>query len=165
MKRFCQLFFLSLFFILLDAISKYFCVLYVPKMQWFNIFYPYGGIGIFKIAKFSVSLNYVANKGVAWGFFASYSRILLVIRILIVIAIILYLIFHKIDFKKTFAIILILSGAVGNVLDFFFYGHVVDMVHFRIYSYSYPLFNLADCFIIIGIILLYFTSFKRKKCK
>ena len=49
----------------------------------------------------------------------------------------------------------ILGGAVGNLLDRIFRGEVVDFLHFKIWrGYSWPDFNLADSFIVVGVGLL-----------
>lgn len=45
---------------------------------------------------------------------------------------------------------LIIAGAIGNLLDRLFYGHVVDYILFYIQSWSFAVFNLADSFITIG---------------
>ncbi|KPK33103.1 MAG: hypothetical protein AMS24_02295 [Chlamydiae bacterium SM23_39] len=153
-KKYLILLFLSLLSI--DMISKYLTFLYIPKMNIFHPFYPYGGIGIFKIYKVSLSLNYVANKGIAWGFFSNYSDYIVFIRIFVVVGVVFYSIYSKILYK--IPIILILTGAVGNVLDYFLYGHVIDMIHFKFGSFSYPLFNFADILITLGIVGIIFTK-------
>jgi signal peptidase II len=50
---------------------------------------------------------------------------------------------------------LILGGALGNLIDRIFRGEVVDFLHFRLWAgYSWPDFNLADSFIVVGVALL-----------
>lgn len=146
----------------IDVLSKYLTVLYIPKMVWYHRMYPYGGIGIFKCFNFSLSLNLIYNTGTAWGFLSNYSSYLFYFRILIFVGILAYLIFSKMSFIKGIPYVLILSGAFGNILDRFFYGAVVDMIHFKIGSYSYPIFNLADTFIVIGIIWIFIDSLRCK---
>ena len=51
-------------------------------------------------------------------------------------------------------------GALCNILDYFFYGHVIDMLHFVFWGYDYPVFNVADSFICIGVFWLFFASLK-----
>jgi signal peptidase II len=95
------------------------------------------------------------NKGAAWGFFASMQLILLWARCAIILVLFLYLFLAKFSFLRNLALVGILSGAIGNVLDFFIYGHVVDMFYFRFWGYSFPVFNVADASIFCGALLLF----------
>ncbi len=52
------------------------------------------------------------------------------------------------------ALVLILSGAIGNLIDRFVHGAVVDFLHFYAYNYSFYVFNVADSAITIGVIML-----------
>ena len=60
---------------------------------------------------------------------------------------------------------MVAAGALGNVLDIFLYGHVVDMFYFVFWGWSYPVFNLADASIFIGIATLAIVSlfFQKRK--
>lgn len=60
--------------------------------------------------------------------------------------------------KETIGIILILSGAIANFIDRILFGCVIDFIDIKIFNY--PLFNLADCFIFIGCLLVIIKSFK-----
>ena len=52
------------------------------------------------------------------------------------------------------ALVLILSGALGNLIDRFVHGAVVDFIHLYAYNYSFYVFNVADSAITIGVIML-----------
>ena len=54
---------------------------------------------------------------------------------------------------------LILAGALGNMIDRLLLGYVIDFIHFRSGSFDFPVFNLADSFVVIGGILLFLSSF------
>lgn len=69
-----------------------------------------------------------------------------------------YLFCFNRDSSWQIPLILIIAGAVGNVADFFLYGHVVDMLHFVFWGYDFPIFNVADSAISIGIGLLFVIS-------
>jgi len=59
--------------------------------------------------------------------------------------------------------VFVISGAIGNILDYFIYGHVVDMMHFVFWGYDYPVFNIADSFICIGVALLFLIPWCQTK--
>ena len=56
---------------------------------------------------------------------------------------------------------LILGGALGNVIDRVIYGHVVDFLDFYLHNYHWPAFNVADCGITIGAVLLIVDELRR----
>jgi signal peptidase II len=58
---------------------------------------------------------------------------------------------------------LIIAGGIGNILDYFIYGHVVDMFHFILWGYSFPVFNVADASIFMGIVSLLWMSWKNAR--
>lgn len=60
-----------------------------------------------------------------------------------------------------FALALILGGALGNVIDRLVYGHVVDFLDFHLRGYHWPAFNVADCGICIGAVLLIIDELRR----
>lgn len=60
-----------------------------------------------------------------------------------------------------FALALILGGAVGNVIDRVIHGHVVDFLDFHLHGYHWPAFNVADCGICIGAVLLIIDELRR----
>ena len=56
--------------------------------------------------------------------------------------------------KNIIGFSLLLAGSIGNLFDRIVYGYVIDFIDVYIFGYDYPIFNLADSFIVIGIILL-----------
>jgi signal peptidase II len=83
---------------------------------------------------------------------------LLALRIVLVLALLAYVMFFNADNRRRLPLVLIIAGAFGNILDYFIYGHVIDMFHFILWGYDYPIFNIADSSIFIGIIWLFFFS-------
>lgn len=147
----------------LDILSKLLAVKKIPLMIPRLFGYPYGGIGVFEGSEITFSLNTVYNTGAAWGIFQGYSGLLFILRACIIVGLIGYLLSlhrgepNKIRFSlNTIPLWLVAIGAVGNSLDYIVYGHVVDFFHFCFWGYSFPVFNLADCYISLGIFALFF---------
>ena len=105
----------------------------------------------------------VTNRGGAWGFFASFHKPLLIFLIFIILGISIYLFVKPLSIKKRVALILILAGAMGNVIDSFVYGHVIDMFHFIFWGHSYGIFNLADAMIFLGGFSLLFMGHEKRR--
>lgn len=103
-------------------------------------------------------ITYIENPGAAFGILAN-QRILFLILTALITGIMVYL-YLNLRNKKSVAALslgLVISGAVGNFIDRFIQGTVTDMFDFRIW----PVFNIADICICIGIALLcYILIFK-----
>ncbi|MEE4569495.1 signal peptidase II [Paenibacillus polymyxa] len=96
------------------------------------------------------------NRGAAFGILEGQRWLFIVITIVVVIGIVWYL-------RKTVragqkllpvALSLVLGGAVGNFLDRAISGEVVDFAQFNFGSYTFPIFNVADSAIVIGVALI-----------
>lgn len=162
-KRVTPLYF-GLFVFIADFISKYLTNAYLPIMRYNWMWYPYGGIGIFKdFLGIEFSLSHQINRGAAWGVLANYQTPLLYLRVALIAILVVYAIFINKHASWRFPIALIIAGATGNVVDYFLYGHVVDMLHFILWGYDFPVFNLADSAIFIGVFsLIVMTSMEKK---
>lgn len=99
-------------------------------------------------------LRYINNTGASWGILSN-SRILLIILSLLAIII---LIRYMYSFKKTKLNLIgfgfLLGGILGNLSDRILYGYVRDFLDFIIFKYDFPVFNIADIFIVLGVIIL-----------
>ncbi len=137
------------FLLCLDLVTKILAEHHLPPLSGGR--YPFGGIPIFSLGGVSCSLNYVVNTGAAWGLFADHSTILFALRIGMILALLLFA-------HKSWPIVLILSGAIGNVIDSFLYGYVIDFIHFTFWNYHFPVFNVADSCITIGIVWLMWSQ-------
>ena len=106
------------------------------------------------------SLTYVKNTGAAWGMFSNSTIILGLLSIVFSIILIKYIIeSKKLSNISVISYSLLLSGIFGNMLDRFIRGFVIDFLNFYIFSYDYPVFNIADIFIVVGIILIIIETF------
>jgi len=148
---------LILIIIFFDQISKFFI------RANFNL---YEQIDIFKGF---LKIIYIRNSGVVWGLFSGNQNHLvpIIISILSIAALLTVLyIFIKTSPSCRLELIslsFIMGGAVGNIIDRFILGFVVDFIDIYIKSYHWPTFNIADSFISIGIVLL-LISVLRNKC-
>jgi signal peptidase II len=118
------------------------------------------------------NLVHVRNTGGAFGIFGGetggFGSLFFVVVSLVAIGSILFLFFRLKEDDKTLplSLSLILSGAIGNLIDRFRHGEVVDFLDFYISSYHWPAFNIADSAICIGIGLMAIALFvqdRRKK--
>ena len=100
-----------------------------------------------------VELLRVHNYGAAWSSFSGMRWLLIVVTaaVMAVLAVLLLrrMVRHPLGVT---ALVLILGGGVGNLIDRIRLGYVVDMFHFQFWP-SYPVFNVADIFVVAGVIL------------
>ncbi len=120
-----------------------------------------------------IDLIYIHNKGGAWGILQGHTWGLLAISVvLMIICLALLLKLGKSNKLVFWSVTLIMFGGIGNLIDRIFRdGNVVDFLHFEFYP-QFPVFNIADCAVVIGagLLLLYFiydciNDSKAKKAK
>ncbi|MEY7998666.1 signal peptidase II [Clostridium sp. Mt-5] len=117
------------------------------------------------IIKNVFSFLYLENRGAAFGILQDKLYFLTFITTAVVAGMIYYMLRHKP--KSTMARIsfsLIISGALGNLIDRLVYKYVVDFIsiHFKD-IYYFPIFNIADVLVVVGTILLVFYLLKEEK--
>ena len=110
-----------------------------------------------------VQLTRVHNYGAAWSSFSGKTVMLIAVTAVLLVAV-AYLLIRRIVRHPLgiAAALLILGGGVGNIIDRIAHGYVVDM--FDLLLFDYPVFNLADCFVVVGVILgaVYYLWFYEK---
>ncbi|MEX2382753.1 MAG: signal peptidase II [Opitutales bacterium] len=107
---------------------------------------------------------HLGNTGAAWGIFQGMSQWLALLGILAVVVI--YFCRHHFGLNKLPVQIsfgLLCGGIIGNVVDRFIHGYVIDFLDFRFGDYAWPAFNIADAGIVTGVILYMITSFFEKE--
>ena len=106
-------------------------------------------------------ITYVRNTGAAWSMFSGKQYFLIIVSLIVIIFLFYYL-YKKNKYNKLeiFGYSLLISGAVGNLIDRIFYGYVIDYLNFYIFNYDFPVFNIADTCIVIGIMLLFISSWR-----
>lgn len=141
---------LSILFVIADQ---------VVKMWTVNNFSLHEGM---EFMKGIVSILYVRNTGAAWGMFEGKMFFFYLITA-VAVGTLLYLMFKEKGKSKLLltAYSLILAGAVGNFIDRIRLGYVVDMFKFEFIDF--PIFNVADICLTIGVIFLfYYVIFKEQ---
>ena len=96
------------------------------------------------------------NKGAAWGILQWKMIFFYVVTLVVIGLVILWI--RKLDIKKekllVIALSFILGGALGNFIDRVMYQHVVDFINTYIFGYDFPIFNIADSALCIGVFLM-----------
>lgn len=151
--RFWLPFFLVLGILGADFASKYWIQVNVPL---------YWKIPVFTWSGIDFSITHAMNRGAAWGVLSQYHNYLFAFRIALVTGLIIYTLFYNKTPAWRWPLALIIAGAVGNIIDFFVYGHVIDMFQFFFWGYSYPIFNIADSSIFIGVAWIFLLSWKKR---
>ena len=143
-----QLLYIILLIILIDQISKY----WIKK----NLIYIINKNMIF------FSFNFVQNDGAAFNILSG-NRLILSSISLISSIVLIYIIFIKdnIKIKTKLSLSFILAGSIGNGIDRFFRGFVIDFIDLNFIDF--PIFNIADISINIGFIILLINYLKLKE--
>ncbi len=145
----------ALFFLLLDQGTK----LWVEHAFRLNEPHP--------LIDDLLSFTYVRNTGAAWSILRGQTWLLLAIAILAFAAILYF--FHHLTERwpeRYFAIFLVLSGILGNSIDRLWRNAVVDFIHVHYRDvWNYPVFNVADIAICVGVGIFVLSSFVRPERK
>lgn len=106
------------------------------------------------------SFHFIENYGAAWSILNNKVDFLIIISILALFIVYRFMYSFKQNKRNNLAFGLILGGIVGNLIDRVFLGYVRDFLSFKLFSYQYPIFNLADTFIVISVFLLIIAIIK-----
>lgn len=105
-------------------------------------------------------ITYTKNTGVAFSLLEGSKIFIIIATIIILIVLIKYLNNKYVNRLEQISYGLIIGGALGNLIDRIIYGYVIDFLDFKIFNYNYPIFNLADVFIVIGIFWLIIDTWR-----
>lgn len=131
--------------LILDQLTKYFAVKFLMNGE------PY------VIIKGFLQLEYVENFGAAFGILQNRKIFFIIITLAVIITVIFYLKrnYYYINRPMKVALTMLLAGAIGNFIDRVRLGYVVDFIHVNFGKfYDFPVFNIADSFIVISTILI-----------
>ena len=155
LKKKITIFYIAALIFTLDRLSKYFILKLSNSVEEFNI----------PVTSF-LNFNLVWNNGIAFGLFSFneqfYYNIITLVIIIITFVILFFAIksagVEKIGFSMIF------GGSLGNIFDRLYYSAVVDFIDFHINNIHWFIFNIADIFISLGVIILITIEiFGRKK--
>ncbi len=146
-------FFINLFIIIiifsLDRISKFYVILNSESNLSPSLF----------TSKF-LNINLIWNEGIAFGLLSFDQKLyynFLTAVILIITAIILWMVSRSNGMEKI-AFLIIFGGSLGNIFDRVLYKSVPDFIDFHINNFHWFIFNVADIFITLGVILLIYLE-------
>ena len=148
MKKNSYFWSIAIAFLIIDQLTKYLIVQDFAEVGdtfplWENVFH----------------LTYVKNTGAAFSFFSGGVGWLRWLSLIVSLGLMAFAWFgRRLPNLEQFAYGFILAGALGNGIDRFLFGYVVDFLDFRLINF--PVFNVADIAINLGIICLLLTSFK-----
>lgn len=108
-------------------------------------------------------LTYTKNTGAAWSILKDQRILLLIISVIVLFIINKIMNNEELSKLECLSYGLIIGGIVGNLVDRLFFSAVIDFLDFKLFGYNYPIFNLADSFIVIGILLIVYLSIKKEK--
>ena len=118
----------------------------------------------------SIDLTLVFNTGVAFSLFSgggNSGRWILVFLVLLVLLYLAYVLLKEnLNDFESLSLLLILIGGMGNLIDRTFRGYVIDFIHIYYENYSFYIFNFADIYITIGVIIYLIgmiNQYKNKK--
>lgn len=109
-------------------------------------------------------INPVSNSGAAWSILHGRPMLLIIVSIIMLFVLLRYQSFFEMNKKNKIAFGLIYGGLLGNLLDRVIFGYVRDFIEIIIFNYEYPIFNIADASLVIGVILLVIAIIKGEDC-
>ena len=141
--------------VLIDQLSK--------KWALNNIFFNQNYIEVNKFLNFTP----VWNKGISFGMFSDFTNVNFFMTIItsIIILIIFFWIIRVKNIILNLSLLLIISGAIGKLIDRLKYQAVVDFVDIHVYELHWPAFNLADSLITIGALIYLIGIFSSENNK
>lgn len=147
---------LAAFFIALDQWTKWLVVKNMSLGERIILWDPY------------LALLSHRNKGAAWGILQGKIGFFTIVTVIVIIGIIYY--FHKEAKGKPMfqvGLMLLLGGAIGNFIDRLWRGEVVDFVDvlIPIINYDFPIFNVADAALTIGVIIIIIFVFQEERAE
>ena len=105
-------------------------------------------------------ITVVHNTGGAWSIFSDYSYLFIIASVVSIVLLIKFMFVFKNNIRNSIAFASLFGGIFSNLADRLFLGYVRDFLDFKIFGYDYPIFNIADIAIVVGVILLIIAVIK-----
>ncbi len=99
-------------------------------------------------------LNYINNTGASFSILTNKKYLLIILSLVAIVIIIRYINTFKNTIFNRIGLGLLLGGILGNLSDRILFGYVKDFISLYIFGYSFPVFNIADICIVVGVIIL-----------
>ena len=146
------LFISTIFFI--DRVSK-FIIVNLEKLY---------GIKNYKLTNF-LNFELVWNDGIAFGLLSFNNDMYynLITLIIIIITMIILILMLKSSGLEKYGFLMVFGGSLGNIFDRVYYSSVPDFIDIHINNFHWFIFNVADIFISLGVLLLIYLEFSKKK--
>jgi len=113
---------------------------------------------------FFLDFTHIHNFGVSFGLFSGLiSPWIIIILGLLIVTFIFYLMKSASDMFEEWGLLIIISGALSNIIDRIFNGYVIDFIYFHYKDFFWPAFNFADIYITIGIIMILINTLRKIK--
>lgn len=145
---------IALAVILIDQVTK-----------WMIVKEMYYGQSITVIENFLYITSH-RNRGAAWGILQGQMWFFYLITVVVVVGLIIYIQkLKKQDKWFGIALALMLCGAIGNFIDRVVRKEVVDFVNTYIFTYDFPIFNVADSALVVGVIIMFIMTLFEGKMK
>ena len=137
---------ITLITLVIDQTSKYLILLNMKEFESIPIINNF-----FKV-------TFMKNTGAAFSFLEGNVPLIIIVTSIIIIFILRYIKTTNPKRQEKIFYSLIIGGAFGNLIDRIVYGYVIDFLDFNLFGYNYPVFNVADISIVVGIFSLVILS-------
>lgn len=104
------------------------------------------------------NVTFMKNTGAAFSFLEGNVPLIIIVTSIIIIFILRYIKTTNPKRQEKIFYSLIIGGAFGNLIDRIVHGYVIDFLDFNLFGYNYPVFNVADISIVVGIFSLVILS-------
>lgn len=142
------------------GILSFFLLIFLDQLTKFLAVHHLKGSRAVSVIPGVFELYYLENRGAAFGIFANQQWIFIMIAMaMCAVAVYVYIFLpaQRRYHAMRICVILLASGAVGNMIDRIFHRYVVDFLYISLIDF--PVFNVADCYVVIGAILLVLLLF------
>lgn len=106
------------------------------------------------------NISYYQNTGAAWSILEGKQSLLIIIALVILVLVYSMTFSYEESKLNNTSFGLLFGGIIGNMIDRMAFGYVRDFIDFKIFGYDYPVFNIADMAIVIGVVILIISTIK-----